>query len=317
MERSETSNLPILVSQTEISFNNLTLSSNLDSGNLTKVKKLGEYEYSLYTAYDCQGTPQMAAYSSWFYFFVKDFVPGEEYLFHLKNVAKNENLMKFGYKPLFKIDHEPWERINSPIENLYDTERRIRYSFRFRFSKSMNCVYFAAGIPWSYEDNLNYLKNLSKTAKKCQGLYFHIETIIKSPESRPIHLLTISSTLGLSKTKREPMLFGTLGKSRPRTFEGKRYILLSARVHPAETAASHMLNGLLNSFLLPTRSKEVTDVLDNYVFMIVPMLNPDGVSRGYYRTDIFGKNLNRCYKEPSKEKQPGIYAMCKIAESRS
>lgn len=49
-------------------------------------------------------------------------------------------------------------------------------------------------------------------------------------------------------------------------------------------------------------------LLDNYVFKIVPMLNPDGVSRGYWRFDILGLNLNRFYTNPKQNIQPSIYA---------
>ena len=39
-------------------------------------------------------------------------------------------------------------------------------------------------------------------------------------------------------------------------------------------------------------------LLENYVFKIVPSLNPDGVARGYWRFDTLGLNLNRYYKDP-------------------
>ncbi len=44
------------------------------------------------------------------------------------------------------------------------------------------------------------------------------------------------------------------------------------------------------------------------------MLNPDGVSRGYYRLDTMAYNLNRYYLAPTKQQQPTIWATKKIVQ---
>ena len=49
-------------------------------------------------------------------------------------------------------------------------------------------------------------------------------------------------------------------------------------------------------------------MLENFVFKIVPLLNPDGVYRGYFRLDTYNHNLNRFYLEPDRNLQPTIYA---------
>lgn len=43
--------------------------------------------------------------------------------------------------------------------------------------------------------------------------------------------------------------------------------------------------------------------------MVVPMINPDGVSLGHYRMDTYYHNLNRHYIDPDPKKQPMIFAI--------
>ena len=70
---------------------------------------------------------------------------------------------------------------------------------------------------------------------------------------------------------------------------------MSARVHPGEVPASHCLNGVIDSLILD----ENQELLNNFVFCIVPMINPDGVFRGHWRVDTLGQNLNRYYAKPN------------------
>jgi hypothetical protein len=82
-------------------------------------------------------------------------------------------------------------------------------------------------------------------------LYFHKETLIYSLEKRRIDLLTISSFDKIADEKEE-LIDGLFPEHkgdktlRPYKFYNKKIIFLSCRVHPGETAASHVLNGILN-----------------------------------------------------------------------
>ena len=90
-------------------------------------------------------------------------------------------------------------------------------------------------------------------------------------------------------------------------FDDKRIYVLSARVHPGETPASHVMKGCLD-FLLREDDRRSEQLRDQFVFKIIPILNPDGVLRGHYRTDARGQNLNRHYTEPDPVLQPQCYA---------
>ncbi|CAK0862674.1 unnamed protein product [Prorocentrum cordatum] len=90
----------------------------------------------------------------------------------------------------------------------------------------------------------------------------------------------------------------------------KRTVVISSRVHPGETNASWMAHGLIGFLLSPTAEAEV--LRDNFVFQIVPMLNPDGVICGNYRCGLCGVDLNRQWQHPSKALHGTVYAMKKM-----
>lgn len=49
-----------------------------------------------------------------------------------------------------------------------------------------------------------------------------------------------------------------------------------------------------------------------FVFKLVPIINVDGVSRGFYRSNTRGINLNRLYTNPSLSDAPEIYAIREV-----
>jgi murein tripeptide amidase MpaA len=56
-----------------------------------------------------------------------------------------------------------------------------------------------------------------------------------------------------------------------------------------------MSNFVLKGFIkfLLQNSPESKLLLKNFVFRIIPMLNPDGVRHGFYRYNLTGADLNR------------------------
>jgi hypothetical protein len=60
-------------------------------------------------------------------------------------------------------------------------------------------------------------------------------------------------------------------------------------------------------FLTDPNNVEAELLRQNFVFKIVPMLNPDGVINGNYRCSLAGCDLNRRWKAPSKVLHSTIY----------
>ena len=73
--------------------------------------------------------------------------------------------------------------------------------------------------------------------------------------------------------------------SNPEPVAHKNVILLNCRVHPGETNASYMCRGLMK--ILTSNSKQAKELLHKNIIKIVPMLNPDGVVFGNFRTSIY------------------------------
>jgi murein tripeptide amidase MpaA len=79
--------------------------------------------------------------------------------------------------------------------------------------------------------------------------------------------------------------------SRPEEIAIRRAIVITSRIHPGESNASYIVEGIL---LFLVSDDEVAKYLrNNFVFKIIPMLNPDGVLIGNYRTSLSGVDLNR------------------------
>jgi hypothetical protein len=127
-----------------------------------------------------------------------------------------------------------------------------------------------------------------------------------------VDLITVTSLQGiLPERERHLDNIFPQQKCRPFKFENKKVVFVSARVHPGETQSSFVINGFLK-FILREGDARAVALRNKYVFKVMPMLNPDGVVRGHYRTDTRGVNLNRVYGKPSLTLHPTIYAARKL-----
>ena len=181
-------------------------------------------------------------------------------------------------------------------------------------NKPDETVYFAFSYPFSYQESQEKIDRIERLFTNYQtekNLYFHRETVYYSIEGRKMEMVTISSRDGITDEyeKLPPEQDGQGlfpeaiedAEARPRLFDqNKKVIVFTSRVHPGETPGSHVLNGCLD-LITDLKSEQGRLLRKNFVFKIIPTLNPDGVSRGYYRLDTLGQNLNRFYINPTRK----------------
>ncbi|KAJ3260462.1 Cytosolic carboxypeptidase-like protein 5 [Boothiomyces macroporosus] len=266
-------------------------------------------------------------------------------MFHFKNLNKVQRLFTMGLRPVYRnTKDKQWKRIPStPMTRYVDGALEMQFQFVFSHQKcsyskeqiSMSgtksipanpgTYYFAYCVPYSYTTLQNYInvlqdrfrpgsstKSLIPLLKSLhinnQDVYFHRDVLIRSLNNHNLDILTISSKEGIKNDHEQSIegLFPVSG-SRSRLFnEQKQYFVLSARVHPAETNSSIMLEGFLD--FITSNDPQAKLLRSKFVFKVIPMLNPDGVVLGHYRGDKYGLNLNRVYVYPSKEQHPTIWA---------
>ena len=159
-----------------------------------------------------------------------------------------------------------------------------------------------------------------KTLPSSGGIYFNEEVLCVSPDGHDVHLLTITGIGRRTRVGPREDPIATVGGGggsssvlpcrgeRPLTFPDKKYIVISARIHPGETPASYLQHGAIDFILHPTDPRAAR-LRRECVVLIVPIINPDGTMRGHSRADTTGQNLNRCYRDPSFTKHPSPFAV--------
>jgi len=169
-------------------------------------------------------------------------------------------------------------------------------TFSYEFERDDDTVYFAYCYPYTYSDLLESLSKIATDPEKQQ--ICARKTLCETLAGNKCELLTITSRNNLQN------------------LDKRKGIVISARVHPGESVGSWMMKGALD-FLLDPKNEEAELLRQNFVFKVIPMLNPDGVINGNYRCSLAGCDLNRRWKVPSKVLHPTIYNTKKLIEQFS
>lgn len=269
----------------------LHFDSNFESGNLLKAYQHSEKEFVLVLREDFSNQN----YSHWFQFSVK---PQKlaEVTFHIVNIQKQDSALAEGMQIVAKVEGK-WQRAgknikfrkNTRFKDYVNGQKSFALSFTFNFS-TYSKIFFAYTYPYTYTD----LEKLINWVKKRKDKNWKIENLCKSLSGLDIPALTITNNINSDTSQ-------------------KKFIVFIGRVHPCEAPSSYIISGLVH-FLLGD-SNEAETLRNTFVFIIIPMINPDGVKFGNTRCSLIGVDLNRRWMDPVQSLHPEVYFVKKMIQS--
>ncbi|TRY67361.1 hypothetical protein TCAL_03285, partial [Tigriopus californicus] len=275
----------------------LQFESRFESGNLRKVIRLVHQEYNLILTPDVN----TAKHHQWFYFSVKNMRSDQIYTFNIINYEKTNSQFNFGMQPVMfsQLEYEQrglgWTRVGQDViyyknefsKSMAAGSNYMTASFKIQFPHSTGDVcYLAYHFPYTYTRLLTHLEVLQ--CSKSQDTYLRIDSLNKTLNNHDVPLITITS----NNDNARPLL-------------ERKLVVLTSRVHPGETNASFMMEGVLDQLVSDSQLASV--LRSNFIFKLVPMLNVEGVINGCHRCGLTGDDLNRQWDKPHPILHPSVY----------
>ncbi|CAF3345315.1 unnamed protein product [Rotaria sp. Silwood1] len=280
----------------------LIFESRFEGGNLRQVKRVGQFEYELVLRPDLY----TRRHTQWYYFRVQNMIANITYRFRIINLVKKSSLYNEGMQILLfsdvagKKELRGWHRVGHHInyveykQRTYNPllERDINYfelDFQLEFAHTGDTCYIAHCYPYTFsdlKDDLDYLSSIRSQE------VFRRDILCESQAGNSCFIVTVTD------------------ESVP--ISQKKFVFITARIHPGETNSSYMMRGVLE--FITSDDKVAQKLRSQLVFKIVPMLNPDGVIIGNYRCSLTGKDMNRNFRHPRKQTFPTIYHMKQLMQ---
>jgi len=213
----------------------------------------------------------------WFHFRVTN-CKDSTITFHLLN-GINESIWNYLH-PAISYDWQNWENIFTHSYN--------GSVFTFTHTFTQDTAYISTHPAFNTAMMDAYLDEIETHPKVT-----YRSTVAHSVQGRPVDAVVLTDPAYADSTK--------LG------------VFLISRQHASELAGWFVLQGLMN-WLLSDQTHAV-EVMKHMVFNIVPMMNPDGVYLGKYRTTSLNIDLNRQWDNASPTTEPSVYVVTQMVQS--
>ena len=256
----------------------MTLTTDFEGGSLGKVIRVTD----TYTRCILLGEVDQLGRNrqvSWYYFRI-DGAPDSELTIDFTDLAGEYNFRPGNHAvtpdtpPVYSYDGRHWRQVAK------ENWQAVAGSMRLRIKPAKPRLWIAHVAPY----NMRHLAQLLGEIKGAHALEYQV--IGKSVQGRDIPMLTITDP-------------GTARKQ-------KKVVWLMFRQHAWEAGSSWAGEGAIRFLLSPDPT--AVRIRRETVFKILPMQDPDGVSRGGVRFNAYGYDLNRNWDINDPVKMPEITA---------
>ena len=207
---------------------------------------------------------------NWWYVSLSGVFIDSAFTFNIDDAYPSDNRgWEYDYTPIYSYDNKTWQRfeLDDLKETLKEDAGTVTRTIQITKKFTENKVWLSRFYPYSTDDFDQFYAQLLQTA--AQGTLTK-ETLGYSPVlNKPIELVTMTN---------------------PAVPEAdKKRVWIHTRTHSAETGGSFLVEGLMN--FLASDDPNAKIAMDNLIFHIVPVHNPDGVNAGNYRLNGKSENL--------------------------
>jgi hypothetical protein len=247
-------------------------------------------------------------YSAFWYFFKVEAMPPGDYVFTIIGFFRDAPLHQIGVQPVALSMAAVsrgigWQRFGNNM-NFWCSKRgsvpEWSLSFTFKVAET-DTMYFAYLYPYTYSDLSSFLRNQPAPFMTC--------VIGKSHGDVDVPAIYWDSDIHKFGNLRT-FNFGRFGKS-----VRQPLIVVVARHHPGECNASYAMEGFIQNLF--GRSKDALRLLKKFSFLMIPMINVDGVICGYYRPGLTGYDMNRSWQLPNAKENPVEHAILTVLDRLS
>lgn len=270
-------------------FPNAELSSNFDSGNARSVTQNSPYEFEIKVGGE-HGVKNPTR--RWFFFRVSNVQQPVTLSFFVSNITLDNTLLKTGMVPVFKSESsgKVWSRLETTtrLRQIDADEMEIEFSYQYDPTND-GVISFAMAYPNGYSASQDFYKELVSTHSSNMKIILERESLTTTKEGNRLDVVFISSMKNLNAKDRVKMQ----GIMFPKLKKDKQIIVIMARTHAYESISSMVARQMIQYLLSP--HKEAIELMKRYLFVFLPMINPDGVKLGMNIVDGSGNDFETVF----------------------